>query len=225
MTFILTKAKLAIAILTVALLVPATAFATHSWSDVPDGEFYHDAVAWAKANGMTVGCEGTTAFCPERNVTRGENITFAHRYDDLVVQPALTTLTGTAAANSAAIVGNDTDIAAMTTVHWARVSIAGAVEATGSGVTAVEAGTGFFDVTFPEPVGSCAIHTTLSARSSTVPLVIIGLAFAAEGYAVVSDNTSSDDGTVRVHTYIHSAASAGTLAVATSLPFSVMATC
>ena len=38
---------------------------------------------------MTTGCNGGTAFCPEDPVTRGENITFAKRYDDLVVQPAV----------------------------------------------------------------------------------------------------------------------------------------
>ncbi len=106
MTFTITKIKLAIATTAMALLVPATAFATHSWPDVDDGRFYADAVAWAKANGMTTGCDGGANFCPERNVTRGENITFAKRYDDLVVQPKFTTIDGTTTANSAAIAAN-----------------------------------------------------------------------------------------------------------------------
>ena len=77
----------------VALVLGATAaYATHSWPDVPDNKFYAESVAWAKANGMTTGCEGGSNFCPDRGVTRGENITFAKRYDDLVVQPALQAL-------------------------------------------------------------------------------------------------------------------------------------
>lgn len=92
-TIVVTKTKLAIAVLAMALLVPTTAMAVDSWSDTPDGAFFHDAVTWAKDNGMTVGCDGGTNFCPNRGVTRGENITFAKRYDDLVVQPALEALT------------------------------------------------------------------------------------------------------------------------------------
>ncbi len=111
MTFTITKIKLAIAVAVVALLVPATALATHTFGDVPTAKYYHDAVAWAFSNGITTGTSATT-FSPEDPVTRGQNVTFAHRYDTNIVQPALATLTGTAAANSAAIVGNDTDIAA-----------------------------------------------------------------------------------------------------------------
>lgn len=91
----LSKAKL-IALLAIAVLaVPATAFATHSWPDVADDRFYTEAVEWAKGNGMTTGCDGGANFCPDRSVSRGENITFAKRYDDLVVQPALTEITTT----------------------------------------------------------------------------------------------------------------------------------
>jgi len=79
----LSKAKLLVAVLAVALVVPVTAYATDAWGDVDDGTFYHDAVTWAKGNGMTTGCDGGTNFCPNREVTRGENITFAKRYDDL----------------------------------------------------------------------------------------------------------------------------------------------
>ncbi len=103
MTFTITKIKLAIGVLAVALLVPATAMAVHSFDDVPDTAFYHDAVAWALANSITVGCNGGTAFCGQNTVTRGENITFAHRYDTNIVQPKFTTIDGTTTANSAAI--------------------------------------------------------------------------------------------------------------------------
>jgi hypothetical protein len=48
---------------------------------------------------MTTGCDGGTNFCPGRGVSRGENITFAKRYDDLVVQPALDGIRAEIAAN------------------------------------------------------------------------------------------------------------------------------
>lgn len=79
----ISKTKLLMAVLVMALVVPAAAYATDAWSDVENGKFYHDAVTWAQGNGMTTGCNGGTGFCPDRVVTRGENITFAKRYDDL----------------------------------------------------------------------------------------------------------------------------------------------
>ena len=70
MTITLTKAKLAIAVLAVVMLVPAT--------------------AWAKDNDITTGSPaGSKTFKPDDNVTRGESVTFLKRYDDNIVQPAL----------------------------------------------------------------------------------------------------------------------------------------
>ena len=89
MTIHITKIKAAVALVVVALLVPVTAIATHTFSDVPDGTYYTDAVAWAANNGVTTGTSATT-FSPDQAVTRGQNVTFAYRYDQNVVQPALT---------------------------------------------------------------------------------------------------------------------------------------
>ena len=91
MTVHITKFKAAVALLVVALLVPATAFATHSFSDVEDGTYYTAAVEWAADNGITTGTSATT-FSPHDAVTRAQNVTFAYRYDQNVVQPALTEL-------------------------------------------------------------------------------------------------------------------------------------
>ena len=78
------------AVLLVAIVSSGIAAGTHSFTDVPDGAFYTDAVEWAKANGMTTGSpSGSDTFKPLDAVSRGENITFAKRYDDFVVQPAL----------------------------------------------------------------------------------------------------------------------------------------
>ena len=91
MTIHITKFKAAVALVVVALLVPVTAIATHTFSDVPDGRYYTDAVEWAAENGITTGTSATT-FSPEDAVTRGQNVTFAYRYDQNIVQPALTEL-------------------------------------------------------------------------------------------------------------------------------------
>jgi hypothetical protein len=83
----------------VAVLLPVAALADQSWTDAPDGNFYSDALEWATVNGMTQGCDGGTNFCPDRGATRAESITFAQRYDDLVVQPALDDIRAEIAAN------------------------------------------------------------------------------------------------------------------------------
>lgn len=93
MTFTIRKIHLAIAILAVAVLAPATAFATHVFDDVPDAAFYADAVEWAADKNITQGTTPTT-FDPEAPVTRGQMVTFLKRYDDNVTQPAAAAATG-----------------------------------------------------------------------------------------------------------------------------------
>ncbi len=88
MTFTIKKLHLAVAVLVVALVAPATALATHIFSDVPDSKFYADPVEWAFNNAITTGTSATT-FSPEDDVTRGESVTFLKRYDTNIVQPAL----------------------------------------------------------------------------------------------------------------------------------------
>ena len=63
-------------------------FASTTFTDVEEGRYYTDAVQWAADNGVTTGTSATT-FSPENAVTRGQNVTFAYRYDQNVVQPAL----------------------------------------------------------------------------------------------------------------------------------------
>lgn len=84
----LRKSRLAVAAAALVIAVPATAYAATSFTDVPPGAFYADAVDWAAANGITTGTTATT-FEPDATVTRGQNVTFAKRYHDNVAQPAL----------------------------------------------------------------------------------------------------------------------------------------
>ena len=87
----LTKGSFAFAIALLVVAIPATALATHTFSDVPDDKFYTEAVAWAFENEITTGTSATT-FSPDDPVTRGQNVTFAKRYHDNVAQPAIDAL-------------------------------------------------------------------------------------------------------------------------------------
>ncbi|MBQ6677491.1 MAG: S-layer homology domain-containing protein [Clostridia bacterium] len=52
---------------------------TVNFTDVPEGEYYYDAVAWAVANEITTGTSATT-FSPNDGCTRGQVVTFLWRY-------------------------------------------------------------------------------------------------------------------------------------------------
>jgi len=54
------------------------AFATHIFSDVPTGAYYHDDVSWLVARGITSGCGGGK-YCPNDAVTRGQMAVFLHK--------------------------------------------------------------------------------------------------------------------------------------------------
>lgn len=51
---------------------------TTAFTDVPEGEYYHDAVLWAAENGITFGT-GEGMFSPDALCTRGQIVTFLHR--------------------------------------------------------------------------------------------------------------------------------------------------
>jgi hypothetical protein len=53
------------------------AFASHIFSDVPTGAYYHDDVSWLVARGITSGCGGGK-YCPNDAVTRGQMAKFLH---------------------------------------------------------------------------------------------------------------------------------------------------
>ncbi len=117
MTITIKKFHLAIAVIAVALIVPATAVATHLgththfFDDVPDDAFFADAATWAKANNITTGSPaGSTTFKPLDPVTRGESVTFAKRYDDNIVQPALTSMTAAQPFAATAFEGSTVDL-------------------------------------------------------------------------------------------------------------------
>jgi len=66
-----------------------------SFSDVPVGAEYASAVAWAVKNGITSGTTSTT-FSPNQSCTRGQIVTFLHRFNG---SPSVTSSTKTSANN------------------------------------------------------------------------------------------------------------------------------
>lgn len=59
---------------------PAPASSKNPFKDVKASEFYYKAVLWAVEEGITDGYGSATTFCPDRPCTRGEIVTFLHRY-------------------------------------------------------------------------------------------------------------------------------------------------
>ena len=57
-----------------------TADTETSFTDVPAGKWYTNAVAWAVEEGITKGIT-TTTFCPDQLCNRGQVVTFLYRYD------------------------------------------------------------------------------------------------------------------------------------------------
>ncbi len=211
-TIRITKLRFGALLLAVTLLVPSAAWATHVFIDVPDTSPFAADIEWASTNGITSGRDGVH-FEPGINVTRQESVAFLKRYNDNVAAPAT-------AANTAAI-------AALPSVMWARVAANGTVEASSGSVTVNHAGTGFFDVTFPQNVGNCAIQTALYMRSNGFALGLIGLAYLHEGFTYANDNDSVNDGTVRAFTATHdlTSASGNDFGVNIDLPFTITANC
>ena len=84
--------KLVAAVVGLVGLGATAGFASSSFTDVEQDRYYTDAVDWAFDNGVTTGTSATT-FSPEDPATRAQSVTFLHRYDENVVQPALDDLT------------------------------------------------------------------------------------------------------------------------------------
>ena len=81
------RLRVFVVVVGVVVLGVSAGLASSVFSDVPAGRYYSDAVDWAFDNGVTTGTSAST-FSPEDPVTRGQNVTFAYRYDQNVVQPA-----------------------------------------------------------------------------------------------------------------------------------------
>ncbi len=61
---------------------PAAVIASHQFTDVVDGNVFHDDIAWLADAGVTKGCNPPTndMFCPGANVTRQQMAAFMRRF-------------------------------------------------------------------------------------------------------------------------------------------------
>ena len=68
---------------TIAMLVPAAAWAGHRFTDVPTGTTFHDDITWLADTGVTRGCNppANDRFCPDSPVTRAQMAAFLHRLE------------------------------------------------------------------------------------------------------------------------------------------------
>jgi hypothetical protein len=71
---------------TALVVAPLTAVASHSFTDVPDTQTFHDDIEWLKDTGVTRGCNPpeNTEFCPDRFTSRGEMAAFMKRYAQFI---------------------------------------------------------------------------------------------------------------------------------------------
>jgi hypothetical protein len=192
MTITIRKLHLAIAVLAIAVLAPATtAVAFHVFDDVPDDRFYSDAVEWAFDNDITTGTSATT-FEPDTGVTRGQNVTFAKRYDDNIVQPALTTHTADIAALTARVAAlEDNKAFVVTSIDLGQIGITDtraavtsvALTAPAAGTVVVHgSGTGV-EVTAGEDI-RCTVSTTPTPADSNTTDVIWEASGATTGSTI-----------------------------------------
>ena len=176
MTFTISKFKLAAAIVAAAMLIPATALATHVFDDVPDEKFYADPVEWAANNSITTGKSPTT-FAPDDNVTRGEAVTFLKRYHDNVAEPGIDAAKAAADANETDIATNTAAIAALPDNHWVTLNSDGSIAMATPGVNTDAAetrrlGDGLYEVDFfVDDVSSCFAMVSLTNTRSTADLL------------------------------------------------------
>lgn len=75
-----------IVVATIFVAVPATAWASHQYSDVPSSNDFHDDIDWISDMGITLGC-GPSTFCPSENVTREQMAAFLYRLYEETVAP------------------------------------------------------------------------------------------------------------------------------------------
>ena len=216
MTIIITKTKLALVILAMVLVGATVAAASDGvFTDNPSGTYYHDPVEWAYDNGITTGTSATT-FSPMDPVTRGQNVTFAYRYDQNIVQPALEDIEENVATLAS-------DVSNAPRVYFARVDSDGTVEKS-NGITVAKGVTGAFEVTLPENAANCTVDTSLySSQSNALAAIGVALAYSNEAWvwAVHSEDGEPDE--VDVFTYQRLGDPAESTAA--DLPFSITAYC
>ena len=74
---------IAVVMLAAGIFVSGVAQASHNFSDVLTGVFYHNAVEWVFNRGITAGC-APGLYCPDAAVTRGQMAVFLRALGNVV---------------------------------------------------------------------------------------------------------------------------------------------
>ena len=89
-----------------------------------------------------------TLFCPDKSVTRAENITFTYRHQTLVIDPLLDDM-------RADITAAEAEIAAMPEILLTRIAHDGTLIQTNAGATVSYFAVGIYDVEFGVDISEC----------------------------------------------------------------------
>lgn len=106
-------ARVAMIVLVTALIVaPLTAIASHTFTDVPETNTFHEDIAWLADAGVTKGCNppANTEYCPKDEVTREQMSAFMRRLAENKVVDAATAVQADSAtaADSATVADSAT---------------------------------------------------------------------------------------------------------------------
>lgn len=209
LTIRLTKLRLALAVVSIALVGAASAVAAGTFTDVASGVWYSTPVQWAADNEITTGKTATT-FAGGDPVTRYEAVTFHHRYDTNVVQPALADVDGAIAA-----LQGDTTADTLDGLHANQI-IRAAQVSDATGLDNWDGSTLDHDLTITAPVAGALLVTSTTTvgrdwdETATGPGEVIGIlrmdgvdvaGFVGSGTPIDFDLTgfTSEDESVVMH--------------------------
>ena len=161
-----------IAAVAATALVPVAVSASHTFTDVPDTNLFHDDITWLADAGVTKGCNppANDQFCPSATVTREQMAAFMKRLAEAQVVDAATALQADNATNATNAADADTvdgmDAADLMPM-WALIKGSdGSIISQSGGITAVRGFAGGYYVDFGADVKGHALMATLQWPSA-----------------------------------------------------------